>query len=261
MTFLKLFRDLNYHQGRLKELREKLQRFLQRNTNLSRRKAGEAIKSGRVKVNGRVITDPWSEIDSFSNVFLDNEKVNPHHEEKVVYAFHKPAGIITAMKDDRGRLTVGDLVTGRIREKVFHVGRLDKDTEGLLLLTNDGDFAHKITHPSSEIEKTYVATIDGTLSKKELENLKRGVVLEDGFKTSGARVRILNKKEKSTTVELIIHEGHKREIREMFKVLNKRVLALKRTAIGGLNIDIVPKPGMLKKLCKEDVFRINKGDR
>ncbi|OAA31515.1 pseudouridine synthase [Kosmotoga arenicorallina S304] len=242
-------------------MREKLQRFLQRNTNLSRRKAGEAIKSGRVKVNGRVITDPWLEIDSFSNVFLDNEKVNPRYEEKVVYAFHKPAGIITAMKDDRGRLTIADLVAGKIREKVFHVGRLDRDTEGLLLLTNDGNFANKIAHPSSEIEKTYIATIDDFLSEKELEILSKGVILEDGFKTSGARVRVLKKKEKSTIVELIIHEGHKREVREMFKVLNKRVLALKRTAIGGLNIDIVPKPGMIKRLNEEELSKIIKGDR
>ncbi|MBO8166890.1 MAG: rRNA pseudouridine synthase [Kosmotoga sp.] len=245
----------------MRKLREKLQRFLQRNTNLSRRKAAEAIKSGHVKVNGEVITDPWVEINSSSDILLDNQKVNISCEKRVVYALHKPAGVLTAMKDDRGRPTIADLIAGKIKEKVFHVGRLDKDTEGLLLLTNDGDFANKVTHPSSEIEKTYIATVNATLTEKELEALRKGVTLRDGYNTSGAKVRLLKRKGKGTVVELKIHEGHKREVREMFRALNKRVIALKRTAIGDLKIDIVPKPGMLKKLSKEEVFRINKGDR
>ncbi|AKI98337.1 pseudouridine synthase [Kosmotoga pacifica] len=242
-------------------MKEKLQRFLQRNTNLSRRKAGEVIKAGRVKVDDRIVTDPWLEIDHFSKVFLDGKKVVPQKIEKVVYALNKPVGVLTAMKDDRGRPTITDLITGKIKEKVFHVGRLDKDTEGLLLLTNDGEFANEIAHPSSEIKKTYVAVIAGKLSIKDIKRLEEGIILQDGFKTSGAEVRVLNEMGRKTVVELKIHEGHKREVREMFRAIHKKVLALKRTAIGGLKLDVVPKPGMIKKLGKRELSLIKNGDR
>nr|WP_272940774.1 pseudouridine synthase [Kosmotoga olearia] len=176
----------------------------------------------------------------------------------MVYALNKPRGYLSSMSDDRGRKTIADLIKGKIPEKVFHVGRLDMDTEGLIILTNDGELARKLSHPSSKIRKTYVARVTGKLSHHEIKRLENGVVLRDGFKTSGASIRVIRASLRDTLVEIIIHEGHKREIREMFKVFDKHVLYLKRTAIGSLKVDIVPNPGDIKKLTGQEIQKLLK---
>ena len=139
---------------------------------MSRRKAGEAIKNLKIKVNDSVVSEPWTEINPETDrVYLDGQLLNAAKINVVVYAVNKPSGFITAMSDYRGRKTVKDLVDGRITENIFHVGRLDKDTSGLLLLTNDGDLANKLTHPSSNKTKTYLATIKAMISQGEIASL------------------------------------------------------------------------------------------
>ncbi|WP_083763192.1 pseudouridine synthase [Kosmotoga olearia] len=217
------------------------------------------MKGNRVLINGKPVTEPWFEIDPVKDsITLDGKKVRPRKQQRVVYALNKPRGYLSSMSDDRGRKTIADLIKGKIPEKVFHVGRLDMDTEGLIILTNDGELARKLSHPSSKIRKTYVARVTGKLSHHEIKRLENGVVLRDGFKTSGASIRVIRASLRDTLVEIIIHEGHKREIREMFKVFDKHVLYLKRTAIGSLKVDIVPNPGDIKKLTGQEIQKLLK---
>ncbi|MEA2066352.1 MAG: pseudouridine synthase [Thermotogota bacterium] len=223
-------------------------------TSLSRRKAGKAIKSGVVKVDGKVVTEPWVQIEPQKNtVGINNEIIENKFEKKVVYAFYKPAGTITTMNDEKGRRCVGDIVRNRIKESVFHVGRLDKETEGLLLLTNDGELANKLTHPSSEIKKTYLVMVDSNISESELNNIMTGVKLRDGHVTAPAKVEVLSDTDKGTLVKLVIHEGHKREAREMFRTLGKKVIKLRRIGIGRLPIKLVSEPGNIKLLSPSEI--------
>ncbi|MFW6120115.1 MAG: pseudouridine synthase [Petrotogales bacterium] len=231
----------------------KLQKFLQKMTSLSRRKAGKAIKSGVVKVDGKTVTEPWFQIEPQKNVVeLNNEIIENKLEKKVVYAFNKPAGIVSTMHDEKGRRCIGDVVRNRIKENVFHIGRLDKETEGLILLTNDGKLANRLAHPSSEIKKSYLAMVNSEISKSDVNNIKKGIKLKDGHVTAPSTIEVLSKTKKGTLVRLIIHEGHKREIREMFKALGKKVIKLRRIAIGKLTINIVPKPGDIKQLSPSE---------
>ncbi|MFO7881089.1 MAG: pseudouridine synthase [Kosmotogaceae bacterium] len=223
-------------------------------TNLSRRKAGKAIKSGIVKVDGKIVTEPWFQIEPQKNtVEFNNGIIENKFEKKVVYAFYKPAGTITTMRDEKGRKCIGDIVRNRIKENVFHVGRLDKETEGLLLLTNDGELANKLTHPSSKIKKTYLVMVDSNISKSELNNIRNGVKLRDGHVTAPSRVEVLSDTDKRTLAKLVIHEGHKREIREMFRALGKKVTKLRRIGIGRLSMNLVPEPGNIKLLSPSEI--------
>jgi 23S rRNA pseudouridine2605 synthase len=223
-------------------------------TSLSRRKAGKAIKSGEVKVDGKVVTEPWLQIEPQKNtVEINNKIIKSEFEKKVVYAFNKPSGTITTMHDEKGRSCIGDFVRNRIKENVFHVGRLDKETEGLLLLTNDGELANKLTHPSSEIKKTYLVMIDSNITKSELNNIRNGVKLRDGHVTARSKVEVLSVTDKGTLAKLVIHEGHKREIREMFRTLGKKVIKLRRIGIGKLSIKLVPEPGNIKLLSQSEI--------
>lgn len=161
------------------------------------------------------------------------------------------------MTDYRGRKTVKDLIEGKIKENVFHVGRLDMNTRGLLLLTNDGELANTLTHPSSGITKTYIAKINGVLSRREIDSLEKGLTLKDGFKTAGAKLRILRIKGNQSIVKLIITEGHKREVREMFVSCGKEVIDLERVAIGSLSVKTVPVSGDIKLLNKKEIASLN----
>ncbi len=223
-------------------------------TNLSRRKAGKAIKSGIVKVDGKTVTEPWFQIEPQKNVVeLNNEIIENKLEKKVVYAFNKPMGIVSTMHDEKGRRCIGDVVRKRIKENVFHIGRLDKETEGLILLTNDGKLANRLAHPSSEIKKSYLAMVDSEISKSDVNNIEKGIRLGDGHVTAPSTIEVLSRTNKGTFVKLIIHEGHKREIREIFKALGKKVIKLRRIAIGRLTINIVSKPGDIKQLSQSEI--------
>jgi len=203
----------------------RVQKLLSNYGYCSRRKAETLIQDGRVKVNNKRITigDKATEKD---NLYVDNKLVDK--ESKIYIIFNKPIGCVTALRD-RDYKTVMDFV--KVKERVFPIGRLDFNTSGLLLLTNDGDFANKVMHPRYEVEKTYIVEIDRQISKKDILNIERGVKLRDGF-TAPAKLRRIN----LDIIEIKVHEGKNRVIRRMFNKLGYRVESLERVAIGNLQL-------------------------
>lgn len=199
----------------------------------SRRKAEELIVAGKVSVNGKITTDLATDIDEQKDrVLVEGNQIKPS-EKQVYIALNKPKGYICSASDEKGRKTILELVNST--ERIFPIGRLDFDTEGLIFLTNDGDLAHRLMHPSYEIEKTYVANIAGEMMESELAVLRAGVVVE-GEKYAPARVKRLKVEKGVTRVQIIIHEGRNRQIRKMFEAIGKEVLYLKRTAIGEIRL-------------------------
>ncbi len=202
----------------------------------SRRKAEQLIVDGKVKVNGCVCSELATDIKETDKVEVNNTLVSlPSNLE--YYMLNKPKGYVSSVKDDRERKTVIDLIHTTAR--IFPVGRLDYDSEGLLLLTNDGDLTYKLTHPKNEITKTYTVKIEGGIEKSQLRQLENGVVI-DGYKLSPCQITVKLQDEKFTKLEVVIHEGRNREIRKMFESIGKNVVYLKRTkiaklALGGLN--------------------------
>jgi 23S rRNA pseudouridine2605 synthase len=206
-------------------MEHRVQKLLSNYGYCSRRKAEELIEDGRVKVNGKLITigDKAKETDK---IYVDDKLVTK--DKKVYLMFHKPVGCVTALSDDKYK-TITDFI--KLKQRVFPIGRLDYNTSGLLLLTNDGDFANKIMHPRYEITKTYLAGVDKSFSDSDIAQIEKGIVLEDG-KTSPAQVKKIN----SNTVEITIHEGKNRIVRRMLKELGYRVRFLHRVRIGQLNL-------------------------
>ena len=213
---------------------ERLQKYLASAGVASRRASETMIQEGRVAVNGKVIRELGTKIvPGKDQVTVDGKPVQP--EEKLVYLLmNKPAAYITTAKDTHNRPTVLDLVAD-VPYRVFPVGRLDYETEGLLLLTNDGEFAYRMTHPKFKMMKTYVAVVQGVLTPERLDMLQNGVQLEDG-RTGPAKVRILRKENHKTVVEISIHEGKNRQVRRMFKAVKNPVLELKRISVGTLTL-------------------------
>lgn len=199
----------------------------------SRRACDDLVGSGRVRVNG-LTADLGSRVDPAVDVIeVDGVRVGVE-QRLAVLMLHKPAGVVTTMSDDRGRPCVGDLVKDR-PQRLFHVGRLDEETEGLLLLTNDGDLAHKLMHPSHGVQKTYVATVRGRVTRATLRRLEQGVDLADGRAT--ADVAILKAaNDRWSVLELVIHEGRKHIVRRMCKSVGHPVERLLRTKVGGLEL-------------------------
>lgn len=210
----------------------------------SRRKADELISSGKVSVNKKVVKELGATVDETKDVvFVDGRKVLPvTHYEYVM--FNKPKGCITSTSDEKGRKTVYDYFNDEFKAKrLVPVGRLDYDSEGLLLFTNDGALIHKLTHPSSEIPKTYIVKIEGEIVESDLAILRKGVVV-DGVRFGKSKVKVLgdekimtNDGERTLTrIEVIITEGKNREVRRMFEAVEKNVVFLKRVAIGDLRL-------------------------
>lgn len=229
----------------------RLQKFLAECGIASRRKAEEYIIEGRVKVNGKIQTELGTKINTeVDKVYFDEELIIKN-DEKVYILLNKPIGYVTTVKDQFNRDTVMDLV--KIDKKVVPVGRLDMYTSGALILTNDGDFVYKVTHPKHEVDKTYNVTIKGDISIDEIEMLRKGVII-DGYKTKSAKVRILKKVEDKnlTRIEVIIHEGRNRQIRKMFKSINKSVVALHRSKIGNISVNDM-KIGKWRYLSQDEV--------
>ncbi len=213
---------------------ERLQKYLAGAGVASRRASETMILEGRVAVNGKVVKELGTKVvPGKDKVTVDGKPIK--QEEKMVYLLmNKPAGYLTTVKDTHDRPTVMDLLTD-VKYRVFPVGRLDFETEGLLLLTNDGDFAYRMTHPKFKIKKTYLATVQGELTKERLAMLRNGVELEDG-KTAPAEVNIVRQEKHRTVVEITIHEGKNRQVRRMFKAVKNPVLELKRISVGSLNL-------------------------
>ncbi len=201
----------------------------------SRRQVENLIRQGKVKVNGKVATDLATFIDEERDaVSCEGKRLKPPVEFTYIM-FHKPKGCVCTARDEKGRKTVYDFLEG-INKRLFYVGRLDYDTEGLLLFTDDGELANKLAHPSSGIGKTYTVKIKGGIGEGQLEALRRGVELDDGFVTSPAKAAVLEAGEDYTKLELTISEGHNRQIKRMFAKLGKEVTFLKRTKIGELKL-------------------------
>ena len=213
----------------------------------SRRRAEDLIRAGRVTVCGEVMTDPARDVDDSSDVALDGKAV-AGAEERVVYAVHKPAGVISTARDPGGSPTVVSLVADPRR--LYPVGRLDADASGLILLTNDGELAARLTHPRYEVPKTYRVRVAGGVRESALRRLREGVELEDGI-TAPARVRRLGDDE----LELTIHEGRNRQVKRMCDAVGHRVLALRRIRFGPLSLGDL-EPGAARRLTAAEVERL-----
>lgn len=215
----------------------------------SRRACDEMILEGRVKVNGKKIDTPGLEINEFNDaVTLDGRRITLV-SKKYYIMLHKPKGYVTTVKDDKGRKTVMELI--KIRSRLYPVGRLDYDTEGLLLLTNDGQLAYALTHPSHEVPKTYIAKIKGKISDTEVRQLRKGVEI-DGKMTLPAVVKIIDTDDEFSRVEVTIKEGRNHQIKKMFEVVGKEVVFLKRTAIGPLKLGGLGR-GEYKNLTSKEI--------
>lgn len=226
----------------------RLQKYIAQCTAFSRRKAEELIIAGRVNVNGTVIKKLGTTIDTTrDSIFLDGKKLTPHTTNKYIL-LHKPAGFLSTKADTHGRKTVCDLVNDR---SLYPVGRLDKDTEGLLILTNDGNFAYQITHPKFEHDKEYYVELKNELSLKDAQKLSKGITI-DGKKTAPAEIKkIMNIKHKHSC-HIIIHEGRKRQIKRMFEEIGNRVIYLKRLRIGSIKLGEIPK-GKTRVLTQNEI--------
>jgi 23S rRNA pseudouridine2605 synthase len=211
----------------------------------SRRASEQIVRAGRVTVAGATVTDPAREVDADDAVAVDGRPLSPVHE-RVVYALNKPAGVVSTARDPQGRPTVVTMVPQT--ERLYPVGRLDIDTTGLILLTNEGDLAHQLTHPRFEVEKTYRAVVGGRpVRELELQALRDGVELDDG-RTAPAQVRRVS----ADTIEIAIHEGRKRQVRRMCEAVGHPVRRLERVAFGPLELGDLPR-GRWRKLGAGEV--------
>jgi len=215
---------------------ERLQKVIAQSGYTSRRKAEQLIVDQRVKVNGKTITELGTKVSYKDKIEVDG--IPLELENRVYILLNKPRGYISSVIDDRGRKVVTDLISDDIEERIFPVGRLDYNTSGLLLLTNDGDFAQKMIHPSYKLDKVYVAKINGTLNKEHINQLKKGVV-SNGERLKCVNVRILqiDKTKNKTIVEMTLHQGKNRQVRRMFEAIGYRVEKLKRERFGPLTLD------------------------
>jgi 23S rRNA pseudouridine2605 synthase len=232
---------------------ERLQKIIAKAGVCSRRKAEELIVNGLVAVDGVVIRELGQRYDPSAHLITVEGKPLAAPEQKQYLLLNKPKGYVTTLHDPQGRPTVVSLLQG-IEARVFPVGRLDQDTEGALLLTNDGEFAQRILHPRYEIKRTYLATVAGHPKREKLEQLEKGILLA-GRKTWPAALEVVAREKQSTRIEIVIHEGRKRQVRRMFEAIGHRVLELKRIAYGGLKLGTIPS-GSYKKLSADDLKRI-----
>jgi 23S rRNA pseudouridine2605 synthase len=232
---------------------ERLQKVIAHAGIASRRKAEEMILEGRVRVNGSVIKELGQKVTSTDRIEVDGVQIEG--EEPVYFLFYKPRGVISSVQDDKGRKVVTDFFEA-IQQRIYPVGRLDYDTSGLLLLTNDGEFANLLMHPSNEIEKVYVAKTKGIPSREKLTSLSRGIILEDG-KTAPAKTKLLSvdKKKDTAIVEITIHEGRNRQVRRMFEAIGHPVLKLKREKYGFLTLNGL-RTGEIRELTHHEVKQL-----
>lgn len=228
---------------------ERIQKIIANSGYCSRRKAEELIKLGKVKVNGEVVELGFKA--NMNDLIEVEGNTLETKEDYVYYLLNKPRGVVTTTSDEKGRKTVVDLIESE--KRIYPVGRLDYDTTGVLILTNDGNLANILTHPSNNIEKVYVAKIEGIISKDEIKKLEKGVII-DGKKTSPCRAKItkIDKKNNTSIVKLIIHEGRNHQVKKMFLAIGYSVLKLKRESVAFLTCDGV-KSGEYRQLSIKEV--------
>ena len=219
----------------------------------SRRKAEEIILDRRVKVNGEIVSELSFNIDENKDIVEIDGKVISLSENHVYIVLNKPEGYITTVKDQFDRPSVLDLVTD-IKERVYPIGRLDYETSGILILTNDGDLTYKLTHPKHEVDKTYVALVKGQPTYEELKNFRDGLEIGEDYKTAPAKIRVVdvNEEKNYSKCEIKIHEGRNRQVRKMCKAINHPVLRLRRIAMGEIRLKGL-KVGEYRHLTKEEI--------
>lgn len=231
----------------------RINKFLAENGVASRRAADKMIEDGEVEINGRIAR--LGDNVEPDDVVRANGKIVGHNTKIEYYIMHKPKGCVCTVSDEHGRKTVMDLLPPNAG-RVFPVGRLDYDTEGLLILTNDGDLAYKLTKPANEIPKTYVAKVEGAVTEQMLNRIRPGIEIEKGVMTKKCKMKILETDKKYTRVQIVLTEGKNREIRKMFEAIGKHVAFLKRIKIGELTLRGMDR-GTVRKLTQEEVFYLS----
>ncbi len=232
---------------------ERLQKAIAARGIASRRKAEEYIRSGRVRVNGKPVTEQGVKVSAKDKIEIDGITIG-QAESFVYILLYKPIKVMTTASDPQGRKTVYDLLSG-VETRVFSIGRLDYDTSGLLLLTNDGELAHRLMHPGFGIEKTYEALVSADVAKESVQQLRRGILLE-GKKTAPAKVRILGRDATTTKLEIAIHEGRNRQVRKMLDFIGHPCLKLTRIRYGNLNLKGL-RPGEWRYLTSSEVEKLH----
>ena len=232
---------------------ERLQKVISDNGYTSRRKAEELIKEGKVLVNG-VVATIGQKVNTNDVIVIDGNILNKDIDSKVYYLLNKPRGVVTTASDEKGRKTVVDLID--TEKRIYPVGRLDYDTTGALLLTNDGELTNKLTHPSNNIDKVYLAKIKGIITGIDINKLKSGVKI-DNYKTSKCRVKLksYDKKSQTSLVELTIHEGHNHQVKKMFEAVGYDVVKLTRTRFAFLDVKSL-KSGEYRLLLPHEVKKL-----
>lgn len=229
----------------------RLQKYMAMCGVAARRKCEEMIAAGRVTVNGRLVTEMGTQVEENDEVCVDGARITPE-EEKCYVLYHKPAGEVTTVSDEKGRETVMD----RFRDfpvRLYPVGRLDYDSEGLLLLTNDGELAQRLTHPSCEVDKVYLARVTGNPSNEAIDRLRRGVHMEgDERRTYPADVRVVRDESLFSDILVTIHEGRNRQVRRMFDAVGHKVLLLRRVRFGPLELGSLRR-GEWRELTAQEV--------
>ncbi|HEX8947391.1 MAG TPA: pseudouridine synthase [Dissulfurispiraceae bacterium] len=237
-------------------MEQRIQKIMAQMGLASRRKAEELIAEGRVTVNGRTAILGMKADPGKDHIKVDG-KLLVRPEPKVYFMFNKPKGVVTSLSDPEGRPTVKDFFKG-IKYRVFPVGRLDYDSEGMLLLTNDGDFAQSILHPSKEIPKTYLVKVKGVIGDDEIKKLRQGVRIEDGL-TAPAKAKRIRQSESNSWLEMTIYEGRKRQIRRMLEKVGYPVIKLKRVGIDGLKLRDL-ESGAFRALTPDELRLVRQGE-
>lgn len=229
---------------------ERLQKVIANLGYCSRRKAEEFIKAGKVTVNGVKVVELGTKVGKSDVIEVEGITLDRNYNYEY-YLLNKPRGVITASSDDKGRKTVVDLIDTTTR--IYPVGRLDYDTTGVLLLTNDGEFANGLMHPANEIDKVYIAKVEGILTGYDVKRLKSGIVI-DGYKTSKCHVKVKNidKKKNRCIVEIVIHEGRNHQVKKMIEAVGKKVIKLKREKFGFLTTNGL-KAGDYRRLSNKEI--------
>ena len=236
----------------------RLQKYIAQCGVASRRAAEKIISQGGVRVNGEIIDFMGFEVDPKTDTVEVDSKVLHEEKKKYYIMLNKPKNYVTTVSDDLGRPTVMELVED-IDARIYPVGRLDFETSGLLLMTNDGDFANSVTHPASEINKVYIAVTDKPLDEEQLNALREGVIIDD-FKTSPARVENLKKVKYGFEVKITIHEGKNRQVRKMLEAVGARAVSLKRISVGSITLGNLPE-GKWRKLSDAEINKLRNTKR
>lgn len=233
-------------------MEKRLQKLISERGYTSRRKAEELILAGKVLVNGKVVRELGAKFDEKVKIEICGELLEL--QEKEYYVINKPRGVVTTTKDDKNRKTIMDFFD--INTRLYPIGRLDYDTTGVLLVTNDGDFSQLLMHPKNNIDKVYIAKLEGIIDAYSIKKLKDGILI-DGRKTSKARVKLkkIDKKNNTCIVQIVIHEGMYHQVKRMFESVGHNVLKLKREAYAFITVDGL-KPGEYRRLNKKEVHQL-----